>query len=153
MIFTCDSVVSFNPLSFHWNSKCLSVHMFPIVSASTGAIALIIISMERSVHGGVHCENCTAKACHMAKLWRFEWSQVRLELFWSKAGRYWSLEKLQWISFFFTQNFVWFYKIMRWSDRLEIFRNCSLWSALFPKMEKKKFFFSKGKVPFSTTGS
>ena len=52
--------------------------MFPIFSASTGAIALISISMERSIHGGVHCENCTAKACHMAKLklWRFEWGQL-----------------------------------------------------------------------------
>ena len=40
--------------------------MLSIFSASTGAIALISISMERSVHGGVHCENCTAKACHPA---------------------------------------------------------------------------------------
>ena len=69
--------------------------MFPIFSASASAIALISRSMERSVHGGVHCENCIAKACHMAKLWRFEWGQVRLELFWKKAGRSWSLEKLQ----------------------------------------------------------
>ena len=69
--------------------------MFLIFSASTSVIALISISMERSVHGGVHGENCTAKACHMAKLWRFEWGQVRLELFWRKAGRSWSLEELR----------------------------------------------------------
>ena len=31
--------------------------------------------------------NCTAKACHMAKLWHFEWGQVRHELFWRKTGR------------------------------------------------------------------
>ena len=73
----------------------LSVHMFPIFSASTGAIALISISMERSVRGGDHCENCTPKACHMGKLWRFAWGQVRLVLFWRKAGRSWSLEKLR----------------------------------------------------------
>ena len=40
---------------------------------------------------------------------------------------------------FFTQNFVWFYKIVWWSDRLEIFRSCSPWPTLFPKMERKFF--------------
>ena len=74
--------------------------MFPLFSASTGAIALISIPMERSVHGGVYCENCIAKPCNLAKVWRFEWGQVRLELFWRKAGRSWSLEKLR-SSFFF----------------------------------------------------
>ena len=40
---------------------------------------------------------------------------------------------------FFTQNFVWFYKIVWWSDRLERFRSCSPWPTLFPKMEMKVF--------------
>ena len=75
-------------------------HVSTFLSNGTGAIALISIPMERSVHDGVHCENCIVKACHLAKVWRFEWGQVRLELFWRKAGRSWSLEKL-WSPFFF----------------------------------------------------
>ena len=41
--------VQFNPLSFHWNSKFLSAHMFPLFSASTGPIALISIPMEKNL--------------------------------------------------------------------------------------------------------
>ena len=85
----------FYPFELPLKLKILFVHMFPLFSPSTGPIALLSMPMERSVHGGVHCENCRAKACHLAKVWGFEWGQVRQELFWRKAGRSWSLEKLR----------------------------------------------------------
>ena len=71
-----------------------------IFSATTGAIAFINMPVERSVHGGACRENCVAKACHMAKLWRLEWGQVFGEVFRTKAGCSWSLLKI-WNPFFF----------------------------------------------------
>ena len=46
----------------------LTLHLFPLFPAITGAIAFTSIPIERSFHGGACRENCVAKACHMAKL-------------------------------------------------------------------------------------
>ena len=78
----------------------LTLHLFPLFWALTSAIAIIRIQVARSLHGGACPSNCLAKACHMAKLKRFDWGQVCVELSWTKAGRSWSLEKL-WSPFFF----------------------------------------------------
>ena len=49
----------------------------------------------------------------------------------------------------FTQNFVWFYKIVWLSDPLEIFRSCSSQSTLFPEKKKERKEFRTEKVVFS----
>ena len=81
------------------------------------------------------CESCPETSNVLCVIW---WSNRRLLVRLRDQASKSFLGRDKYSGFhFFTQNFVWFYKIVWWSDRLEIFRSCSPWPALFPKVEKK----------------
>ena len=46
----------------------LTIHLFPLFSTNTGAIALTNHTNGKIFHGEAHRKNCVAKACFMVKL-------------------------------------------------------------------------------------